>query len=94
MRIASRIRRVPIPSALAVYSGVSKLTLHVTSHLDYRSHPVVLLNDADQICAVGQITIMQFEIDIFSGIKIQMVNTVGIRKRTSPFYTIDHVPLI
>ena len=53
------------------------------------------LNDSYQISAVCQITIMQFEIDIFfMRIKIEVIDPLSIEERTASFNTMNHVAFV
>ena len=69
MRSASRIRRVPRPSALAVYSEVVDLV---------RLH---LLDNADQVGGIGQVAVMEDEVAMLHvWILVEMIDPVGIEQ--------------
>ena len=59
IRTASRMRRVPRASELAVYSGASKLTAMALGPEVINLIRLDLLNDTNQIGAVGKVSVMQ-----------------------------------
>ena len=52
------------------------------------------LDNTDQICGIGKITVVQFESHILlMGILIEMINPIGIKRRSTPFQTMYLIPL-
>ena len=96
MRIASRMRRVPRPSALAVYSGVSKETAtwrHGRQVVDLvRLH---LLDDADQVGGVGQVAVVEDEVAVLHmRVLVEMVDAVGVEEGGAALDAVDNVALL
>jgi hypothetical protein len=93
MRMASRSRSGPSASALAVYSGVSKLDLDVALRgevVDFGR--LRFLNDTNEIGRVSHVAIVQCEADIlFVRIVIEMVDALRIKGRGAAFDAVDHI---
>src|SRR5262245_23522403 len=95
MRIASSRRRVPSPSALAVYSGVS----NETCTCDWRREIEDLvwlrfLHDTDNIGRVGYITIMQLEGNaLLVRVVDEMVDALGVERRRTTLHAVDDISL-
>ena len=90
------MRKVPRPSALAVYSGVSKETADVALRRQVvnlvRLH---LLDDADQIGGVGQIAVVQDEVAVLHvRVLVEMVDAVGVEERGAALDAVDDVALL
>ncbi len=95
MRMASRMRSVPSASEFAVYSGVSNDTRHVTLRGEVvdlvRLH---LLDDADQVGRVGQVAIVQEQLDVaLVRILIQMIDAIGVERRGAALDAVNLIAL-
>jgi hypothetical protein len=81
--MASRMRSAPMPSALAVYSGSSKLTatwLMAAQVVDLVG--LHLLDDAGEVGAVGQVTVVQGEVALVDvRVLVEVVDAVGVEGR-------------
>ena len=95
MRIASRMRSVPMPSALAVYSGRlegDRDVAHRREVVDLvRLH---LLDDADQVGRIGEVAVVQDEalvVDV--RVLVEVVDAVGVEERRAALDAVHFVAL-
>ncbi len=96
MRIASSIRSVPKASAFAVYSGVSKRHRDVAlcGEIVDLVRPR-LLDDAYQVCGVGEIAIVKREALLgVMGVLIDVFDPGGVERRRAPFDAVNFVTLV
>ena len=96
MRIASSNRSAPIASALAVYSGVSNA--HMNMALGSEIVDLVgvhLLNETDEICRIGQISIVHEEANVaLMRIMIEMIHTACIERGRPPLHAMHNVTFV
>ena len=95
MRIASSRRSVPSASALAVYSGVSKLTCDVALRGEVVDLVGLhLLHDADQVGGVGQVAVVQEQLRAgLVRVLVEMVDAVGVERGGAALDAVDLVAL-
>ena len=94
--MASSRRSVPRASALAVYSGVSKLTC--TWRLRGQVVDLVglgLLDDADEVGGVGQVAVVHEEAHAgLVRVVVEMVDAVGVEQAGAALDAVHHVALL
>ena len=79
------MRRVPRASELAVYSEPRSSQLHGSEPRGYKSRRAALLDDPDQIGAIGEVAVMESEPSVtFMRILVEVIDAAGVERRCTP----------